>query len=94
MEKEKLAYEEKYKGFNVQCWYLLGKEGDAGDALIRITRGRKLVRKFLFPAYKVWNIAAHFSEIVESELAGDIDGYGNAASAGIGGSVFGIREVK
>jgi len=35
----------------------------------------------------VWNIAAHLSDIVDSELSKDCSGYEAAASTGFGGSV-------
>lgn len=77
------------RGFRVQCWYLADTKA---NALIEITREGQSVRTFLFPAYKIWNIAAHFGDIVDSEIAKDINGYAVAASTGFGGSVP-IREL-
>jgi hypothetical protein len=67
------------RGFTVKATYL---KQPAGDALIEVFRDGQPLRWFLFPAYKVWNIAAHFSDIVDSELAGNKCGYDMAAWTG------------
>ena len=81
IEIEKLAFESKEpnRGFTVKASYLLEPKG---DALIEIFKDGESLRWFLFPAYKVWNIAAHFDDIVDSELAGDKVGYDMAAWTG------------
>ena len=85
MDKGKLIYETKEeRGYVARAWDLPDSKG---DALIQITKGDSVVREFLFPAYKVWNIAAHLPDIVDSELAKDCSGYEVAASTGFGGSV-------
>lgn len=78
---DKIAYESKEpdRGFTVKATYLLEPKG---DALIEVFRDGQPLRWFLFPAYKVWNIAAHFSDIVDSEIAGDKVGYDMAAWTG------------
>ena len=77
---DKLAYETKpYKEFVAKAWYL--KEG--GDALIHILHKGKMVREFLFPAYKIWNIGAHLQDIAESEINNDDRGYQIAAFTGL-----------
>jgi hypothetical protein len=72
MEIEKTAFESKApdRGFTVKASYL--KQPNDGDALIEIFRDGTKVREFLFPAYKIWNIAAHFSDIVDGELENDV----------------------
>jgi len=77
------------RGFNVKAWYLIDTEESKGDALIEIKYNGKLIREFLFPAYKIYNIAAHFSDIIESELSKDDKerGYQIAASTGLGGII-------
>ena len=82
------------RGFHVSAWYLLDTEQSKGDALIKIRYMGKDVRGFIFPAYKIWNIAAHFSDIVDGELSKDDKqrGYAIAASTGLGESV-GIKDV-
>ena len=70
---------EPYKGFTAEATYL---KSPAGDALVEIFRDDKPYRRMLYPAYKVWNIAAHFSDIVDSEIAGDCKGYDLAGWTG------------
>ena len=75
------------RGFHVEAWYLVDTEESKGEALIQISYNGEIVREFLFPSYKIWNIAAHFSDIVDGELSKDDKerGYGIAASTGLGG---------
>jgi hypothetical protein len=85
MEKGKMIYETySDRGFVFKAW----KTDSKGDALIEIERDGKIIRSFIFPAYKVWNISAHASDIIESELNKNIDGYRIAGSDGLGGNVF------
>jgi hypothetical protein len=78
--KEKVAFESPVdRGFSVKATYLTEPKG---DALIEVFRDGEPLRWFLFPAYKIWNIAAHFSDIVDSELAGTKVGYDMAAWTG------------
>jgi hypothetical protein len=85
VDKGKLIYVTKEeRGYAARAWDLPDSKG---DALIQITKGDSVIREFLFPAYKVWNIAAHLPDIVDSELANDCAGYGAAASDGLGGYV-------
>ncbi len=77
---DKVAYESPVnRGFKVKATYLLEPEG---DALIEIFKDGEPLRWFLFPAYKIWNIAAHFNDIVDSEIAGNRVGYDMAAWTG------------
>ena len=80
IEIDKVAFESPAdRGYSCKATYLLQP---AGDALIEIFKDGKPLRWFLFPAYKVWNIAAHFTDIVDSEIAGDKIGYDMAAWTG------------
>jgi hypothetical protein len=92
MEKEKLAFErnENYKGYNIKAWYL--KEPNNGNALIEIFKDGKIIREFNFPAYKIYNLAAHFEDIVESEIAQNTKGYEEAAWDGISGATIFIPD--
>lgn len=66
---EAVAFEgpkEPDRGYTVRASYL--KEPHAGKALIEVLKDRQVVRHFLFPAYKIWNIAAHFKDIVDGEI--------------------------
>jgi hypothetical protein len=83
-EIEKLVFESpEDRGYKVKAHYLIEPKG---DALVEIFKDGELLRKFLFPAYKVWNIAAHFSDIVDGEIQNNANGYAMAASTGFGGS--------
>jgi len=83
-EIDKVAFESENpdRGYTVKASYL--KPPNAGDALIEIFKDGQRVRQFLFPAYKIWNIAAHFTDIVDSEIAENDSGYRMAAWNGIG----------
>lgn len=86
IEIEKLAFEiPDDRGFTCKAHYL---KNPSGDALIEIFRDGNLMREFLFPAYKIWNIAAHFRDIVDGELLNSPHGYEMAAWNGISGATF------
>jgi hypothetical protein len=91
-EIEKLAFESKEadRGYTVKAHYLITPKA---DALIEIFKDGVLVRKFLFPAYKIWNIAAHFSDIVDGEIADSAHGYLMASSDGLGG-YCGVKPIE
>jgi len=59
---ETIAYDEHWLGWRAVAFY---REGP--DARIVIARGDTLIREFDYPAYRIWNIAAH--------LPGMVDGY-------------------
>jgi hypothetical protein len=82
MEVEMVAFESKApdRGYTCRASYL--KQPNDGDALIEILKDGAKIREFLFPAYKIWNIAAHFSDIVDGEIAGNASGYEMAAWTG------------
>lgn len=84
------AFEREDRGYTVRAYYL---EEPKGEALIEIYKGDLLLKKFTFPSYKIWNIAAHFSDIVDSEIAKNNEGYKIASSDGFGGHAI-IREIN
>lgn len=88
-DEEKPQFDIDDRNFNVKAWYLKNTEQSKGDALIEVKYKDKLIRQFIFPAYKIWNIAAHFTDIVDSELSKDDKerGYKIAASTGLEGFV-------
>lgn len=87
MEKGKMVFKtDPDRGFVFTAWY--SKDDDDGDAIIEIERDGEIIRSFRFPAYKVFNIAAHASDIIESELSKNVEGYRKAGSDGLGGNVF------
>jgi hypothetical protein len=53
---------EKGRGYNFKATYLLEPKG---EALIEISKDGKIVKEFLFPAYKIYNISAHADDIVD-----------------------------
>jgi hypothetical protein len=83
IEIEKIAYEgppQSDRGFTVRATYL---KSPKGNALIEIFRDGTLYREFLYPAYKIYNIAAHFRDIVDGELEDHDGGYRMASWNGI-----------
>ena len=76
------------RGFNIKAWYLKDTETEQGDALIRITRKDGLFKEAVYPAYKIYNIAAHSDDIITSEINGDQRGYLIAGSTGLGGYIM------
>ena len=90
IKQEAFSRSEPDRGFTVKAFYLC--EPNNGDALIEVYREGEPYRRFLFPAYKIWNIAAHFSDIVDGEIAGDFSGYDLAGWTGF--SVIPIAELK
>lgn len=92
-EIESVAFESKApdRGYTVKASYLKGMK----EALIEIFKDGRPLRKFTFPAYKVWNIAAHFGDIVDAEIEESSRGYEAAAWDGISGATFIVpREVS
>lgn len=84
-EIEKLAFEGPKtpdRGYTMRVSYL--KPPSNENALVEVMKDGKKVREFMFPAYKIFNLQAHFSEIVDSEIEGDDNGYRQAAWSGIG----------
>jgi hypothetical protein len=62
LSERKLAYEKEDRGYVVRAWY----GASPGDpASIEIRKGDEVVREFQYAAYRIWNIAAHFDEIVD-----------------------------
>ncbi len=85
---EKVAFESKEpkRGYKFKATYL--KE-PKGEALIEITKDGKLVKDFLFPAYKIWNIAAHDDNIIDGLEKESEEGLCIAGSDGLGGNAYG-----
>lgn len=79
-EKEEPAFDLTDRGYRVRAFYLTEPKG---DALIEIEKDSKNLRRFFFPAYKIWNIAAHFGDIVDGEIEKSTSGYEMAASTGL-----------
>ncbi len=83
--RESVAFEQTVSGYLFRATYLIEPKG---DALIEIEKDGQLVKEFLWPSYKIWNIAAHAHDI-----AGDLDQQSDeaiydAGSTGFGGNVY------
>ena len=76
------------RGYTIRAFYL--KE-NIQDCLIEIFKEEQLVREFLFPAYKIWNLQAHFKDIVDGEIEKSMNGYEMAAWNGIEG--YNVRII-
>ena len=61
-EKEETRFDITDRGYNVKAFYL---EEPKDEDLIQITKDGEILLEFLFPAYKIWNIAAQFKDIVD-----------------------------
>ncbi len=70
------------RGYTMRVSYL--KPPASANALVEVMKDKVVVRKFLFPAYKIYNLQAHFGEIVDSEIEKNDNGYRQAAWCGIG----------
>lgn len=88
IKKETPEFDITDRDFNIKAWYVQDDEQYKGDALVKITKDGQPLREFLYPAYKIWNLAAHFEDIVDSELENNIDGYFIAGSTGMGGYIL------
>lgn len=80
---EKLAFKTEYKGFVAEAYW-----GAGPDARVVVTRDGKPFKEFKYPAYKIFNIQAHWIDIVEGELENSDEGYRLAGSNLLGGGVM------
>ena len=81
---EKVAFEgpkTPYLEHTVRASYLT--EPHAQDALIEILKDGQVVKHFFFPSYKIWNVAAHFEDIIDELLNDSTAGIAAAASTGL-----------
>ena len=83
--REEIAFEGEKRGYKFVATYLTQP---SGDALIEITKNEKVVREFLFPAYKIWNIAAHADDIIDGLEQESDKGLFIAGSDGSGGNLY------
>lgn len=90
-EIDKIAFKRKepIDGYMFEAWYL---HKPKGDALVRITQDEKIVREFFWPAYKIWNIAAHEMDIIDGLERDTDDGLLIAGSTGLGGNVYSSKK--
>ena len=82
---DKVVFEGDEQGFHFKGSYL--KE-PIGEALIEISKEGHVIREFLFPSYKIWNIPAHAKDIVLGLVEGNDEGLYIAGSNGLGGNAY------
>jgi hypothetical protein len=82
---EKIAFEGEKRGYYFKATYL---QEPKGEALIEISKAGNIVREFLFPAYKIWNISAHADDIIDGLEKESDKGLYIAGSNGLGGNVY------
>jgi hypothetical protein len=80
------------RGYTIRANYL--KAPRNGDALIEVMKDGATIRMFLFPAYKIYNLQAHFSDIVDGEIEKSTRGYEMAAWNGISGAMFIVPDAS
>ena len=57
------------RGFRVKAFY--GKGKDKADAYIEVRKNGRFYKRGRTLAYRVYNIAAHFSDMVDNEIEKD-----------------------
>ncbi len=83
--KDKTAFDHEHRGYRFVATYLTEPKG---DALIEILKDGVMVREMLWPAYKIWNIAAHADDIADGLDRESSDGLFVAGATGFGGNVY------
>lgn len=82
---ETVAFEEEKRGYYFKATYL---EEPKGAAIIEISKSGEIVREFLFPAYKIYNILAHADDIIDGLEKVNDEGLLIAGSTGLGGNAY------
>lgn len=82
---EKVAFEGEKRGYYFKATYL---EEPKGEALIEISKAGKMIREFIFHAYKIYNISAHADDIIDGLEKENDEGLLIAGSNGLGGDVY------
>lgn len=85
IEVDKVAYSFELEGFVFTATYLTNPKG---ESLISIVKDNEVVREFLFPSYKIWNISAHAEDIVAGLKNDGDSGLLIAGSDGLGGNSY------
>ena len=87
--REKVAFDKEHRGYRFVATYLTEPKG---DALIEISKDDRMVRETLWPAYKIWNIAAHADDIVDGLERDSSEGLYVAGEVGFGANVYSEAE--
>lgn len=85
IEIDTIAFEGEKRGYYFKATYL--KEPQT-DALIEISKAGKIIKEFLFPAYKIYNISAHTDDIIDGLEKESSEGLFIAGSNGLGGNFY------
>ena len=85
LTNEKVAYEQTD---STNRFKIIAYWADETNARIELYRDGNLYKEFYYPAYKIFNLSAHFEDIVSGELNNDDSGYRVAGSTGLGGCVM------
>lgn len=80
---EKQAFKVEHKGFTAEGFW-----GDGADGRVVVTKDGAIVKEFTYPAYKIFNVAAHWRDIIDGELAETGDGWLLAGWSGFGAYVL------
>jgi hypothetical protein len=62
-----LIFSVESRGYTMQAWEV----PDSHDARVTITHGDAMVREGDYPAYRVWNLAAHFDDMLDEIANGE-----------------------
>lgn len=72
------------RGYRIMVYW-----GESPDSKVTIHKGDELFKEFEYPAYKVFNLLAHFPDIVDGIISDEIEkGFDFAGSDGLGGCVM------
>ena len=79
----KVAFEVEHKGFRA-----VGYWGGGADGRVVVSKDGEQIKEFAYPAYKIFNIAAHWHDIIDGELEGNGNGWLLAGWSGFGACVL------
>jgi len=75
--------------FEKDGYRFVSEKKEKGNSEITISKGERVVRRFLFPSYKIWNIPAHADDIIRGLEDQNDSGLLVAGSDGLGGNYYG-----
>jgi hypothetical protein len=88
MSESKQAFRVEHKGFIADGFW-----GEGADGRVVVTKDGQKIFEFTYPAYKIFNIAAHWTDIIDGELAGTGEGWLKAGWAGFDAFVL-PKEIE
>ncbi len=63
MGERKAVFDISLRGYRIRAFYRGEKDQNAD---IQIDKGEEPFKSFEYPAYRIWNLAAHFDDIVNN----------------------------